>query len=45
MFTATGKNYSMLKHKNVLESDVFVKYCVLVEESKEIQEALDLLIG
>ena len=36
--------YSSLKQQNVLQSDVFVKYCILVEEeNKGIQEALDIL--
>ncbi|MEW8545912.1 MAG: hypothetical protein AB2693_20510 [Candidatus Thiodiazotropha sp.] len=36
--------YSSLKQRNVLESDVFVKYCILVEEeNKAIEEALQIL--
>ena len=36
--------YSSLKQQNVLESEVFVKYRILVEqENKDIQEALDIL--
>ena len=35
--------YSSLKQQNVLESDIFVKYCILVvQEGKEVQEALDI---
>ena len=36
--------YSTLKQQNVLESNDFIKYCILVEqEDKEIEEALDIL--
>ena len=36
--------YSSLKQQNVLESDVFVRYCILVEEeNKSIEEALLIL--
>ena len=38
------KFYSNLKQRNVLESDIFVKYCQLVEqEDKEVTEALHIL--
>ena len=36
--------YSSLKQQNVLENEVFAKYCLLVEEEdKEIEEALEIL--
>ena len=36
--------YSSLKQQNTLESDIFVKYCILVEEEdKSIEEALLIL--